>query len=80
MQGGREGQREKERQTQTDSILSAEYRVQHGASSHNPKIRPESKPRVGHLTNYATQVPQRQLTFFKPFNLLIFPPLHIHII
>jgi len=39
------------------SRLPTERGVRHGAQSHDPKIRPEPKPRVGRLTDYATQAP-----------------------
>ena len=51
-----EGQRERERESEADFILSAEPNV--GLDLMTLRSPPEWKPRVGCLTNCATQVPQ----------------------
>jgi len=53
----REGQGEKERESQADSALGAEPTV--GLSLTTLRSQPELKPRVGRLTDGAIQHPQK---------------------
>ena len=53
---GGEAEEEGGRETQADSALSTEPDV--GLDLMTPRSLPEPKPRVGRLTNCATQVPQ----------------------
>ena len=57
--GGGERQKERDRETQADSALSAEPHV----GLHFTILRswPEPKSRGGHLTDCATQVPQKSV-------------------
>ena len=60
--------RENLKQTQ----LNAEWGAGHGARSQDLRAQPELKPRVGHVTNCTTQVPQEAVTF-KEFIRFRFP-------
>jgi len=56
----KEGQRERERETLADSVLSAEPGM--GLDLGILRSGPELKPRVRHLTDFATQPPSKLST------------------
>ena len=62
---GGEGEEEKERWSQADSVLSAEPDV--GLDLVTLRSPPELKPRVRHLTNCTTQVPPKTALLKKNF-------------
>ena len=58
-----EGQREREREIQADSMLSAEPDM--GLDLKTLRSGPELKSRVGHLTHWATKAPLKSKVLFK---------------
>ena len=62
----REGQRTRERESQAGSTLSA-YSQMWGLNSQTVRSCPELKPRVGCLTNWATQAPPTAHFLFENY-------------
>ena len=59
----KEGQRERETESQADSVLSLEPSV--GLNPRSLRSRPELKSKVGHLTEQITQAPFKYFTHFN---------------
>ena len=70
-QQAREGQREKERESQAGSILSVQSPVR-GLNSWTVRSRPEPKPTVRRLTDRATPAPLSFLPYYIKFLFSIF--------